>query len=551
MPRPVETLDIALPAGHPLKRPVSNRNKQAAQRIYQLWNIWPWQLFPTDSPHLPTIWTDNILDKLKTIARCTTLPHARRLLDANITDGQPLSLAVLNAVIDACKEESDTPQNPAIKSSKRKQSCIVVGHRRGSSKHRDERGDLASSQGAMDPNDEDYEASLFGNESSQHEGQSGGRHHPLRTSTRRLRENRLSSRYSMSSEPALPLPKRQKRRHHSTSTPLSFTYITPPESMPASISAAHGRSSQMNPLLHHHLEDVRPILSSDGIAAYFESVVVQLSGFFQEQRLNYEQAVEGARLQLRTAESRLVSLENELDAVKRDTDEIEQQKSEMEHTLADLLAIEKEEEQLAARRRDLMMRRISASWRPSPALSSPDRQPQLQLPLNQTRASDELQTEIKALIVDRLEPNKKREADLKVDIASTKSDIEAARAQVEASAVDLNAKSDELIRWRGFSNDVQDALIRRGFAEPEFMWEFSQKDTDRRDHRAGFAPFLPVSRPATAAGSSDSQLDPDNDSRAHDGVPESGPAGSPNLGITPTLPLPTTHSEGDRRHELI
>ncbi|KAI0117992.1 hypothetical protein F4776DRAFT_261404 [Hypoxylon sp. NC0597] len=546
MPRPVETLDIALPAGHPLKRPVSNRNKQTAQRIYQLWNIWPWQLFPADSPHLPTVWTDNILDKLKTIALCTTLSYARRLLDANITDGQPLSLAVLNAVIDECKEESDTPRNPAVKSSKRKQPYIVVGHRRASSRHRDERGDLASSQGAMDQNDEDYEASLFGNESSQHEVQPGGRYHPLRTSTRRLRESGLSNRYSISSEPASPLPKRRKRRHHSTSTPLSFTYITPPESMPASISAARGHTSQSNPLLHYHLEDTRPTLSSDGIAAYFESVVVQLSSFFQEQRRNYEQAVEGARLQLRTAESRLVSLEDELDAVKKDIDELEQQKAEMERTLRDLLSIEKEEEQLAARRRELMMRRISASWRPSPALSSPDRQPQLQLPLNQTRASDELQSEIKALVIDRLEPNKKREADLKVDIASTKSDIEAARAQVDASAADLNAKSDELIRWRGFSNDLQDALIRRGFAEPAFMWEFGQKDTERRDHHAGFTPVLPLSRPATAAGSSDSQSNPDNNSTAHAGAPESGPASSPNLGIT--LPLSTTHTEGDRRH---
>ncbi|KAI0836257.1 hypothetical protein F5Y06DRAFT_298977 [Hypoxylon sp. FL0890] len=540
MPRPVETLDIALPAGHPLKRPVSNRNKQAAQRIYQLWNIWPWQLFPADSPHIPTVWTDNILDKLKTIALCTTLSHARRLLEANIHDGQPLSLAVLNAVIDECKEESDTPRNPAVKHSKRKQSCIVVGDQ---DRHGDERGDTASSQGGLDRNDEEYRASSLEHESSQQDIHRGARHHPLRSSTRRLRGRSLTSRYSMSSEPVLSqASKRRKRRHHSTSTPVSYTYITPPESMPTSASATHGRSSQSNTLLHCHLEDTRPTLSSDGIAAYFDSVVVQLSGFFQEQCLNYEQAVEGARLQLRTAESRLVSLKDELDAVKKEIDELEQQKSDMERTLMDLVSIEKEEEQLAARRRELMMRRISASWRPSPSLSSPapDSQYQPQLPLSQTRASDELQAEINALVADRLAPNKKREADLKIDIANTKSDIEAARAQVDASAADLNAKSDELIRWRGFSNDVQDALIRRGFAEPAFMWEFSQKDTDRRDHRARFTPVLPVSRPATATGKFDSPLDSNNDSGVR--------AGSPNLGITPIQSSPS-HFEGDRRNE--
>ncbi|KAI1411635.1 hypothetical protein F5Y13DRAFT_56757 [Hypoxylon sp. FL1857] len=543
MPRPIETLDIALPADHPLKRPVSNRNKQTAQRIYQLWNIWPWQLFPADSPHLPTIWTDNLLDKLKTIALCTTLSHARHLLDANITDDQPLSLGVLNAVIDECKEESDTPQNPAVKSSKRKQSCIVVGHR-----HRNGRA-TASSQGDLNANDEEYEGSLFEHEINHQDFQLGGGH-PLRSSARRLRENSLANRYSMSSEPPLRLPKRRKRRHHSASTPLSFAYITPPESMPTSVSAAHGRSSQSNPLLHYHLEDTRPTLSSDGIAAYFESVVVQLSGFFQEQCLNYEQAVEGARLQLRTAESRLVSLEQELDIVKKDIEELEHEKSEMERTLMDLLAIEKEEEQLAARRRELMMRRVSGGWRPSSSLSSPDRQSQAQLSFNQARASDELQAEINALVADRLAPTRKREADLKSDIAGTKSDIEAARAQVDASAVDLNTKSDELIRWRGFSNDVQDALIRRGFAEPAFMWEFGQKDTDRRDRRASFTSVLPVSRPATATGSSDSPLSSKRGSGARAGPAETGLASSPDLGIGSVLQS-TGHSEGDRRYELV
>ncbi|KAI1135552.1 hypothetical protein F5Y05DRAFT_174998 [Hypoxylon sp. FL0543] len=531
MPRPVETLDIALPAGHPLKRPVSNRNKQTAQRIYQLWNLWPWQLFPHNSPHLPTVWTDNILDKLKTIALCTTLSHARRLLDANLTDGQPLSLAVLNAVIDECKEESDTPQNPAVKSSKRKRSTILVGHG-------DERGDLASSQGGLDPNDEYYEASLHEHEGSQQDIRPGGRHPSLRSSARRLQRSNLSNRYSMSSEPAYPLSKRQKRRHrrrHSWSKPYDFTNITPPESMPTSTSAVHSRNSQSNPLQNYHLEDTRPILSSDGIAAYFESVVVQLSGFFQEQCLSYEQAVEGARLQLRTAESRLASLENELDAVKEEIDELEGQKSDMERTLNDLLAIEKEEEQLAARRRELMTRRISTSWRPSSFSSpAPDSQAQSQLPSSQPRASDELQTEINALVADRLEPSKKREADLKADIAGTKSDIESARAQVDSSAVDLKAKSDELIRWRGFSHDVQDALIRRGFAEPAFLWEFSQKDTDRRDHRAGFTPILPLSRPATAAGSYGSPSNSSRNSEVHAGAADTSPAGSPRLRVTPS-----------------
>ncbi|KAI1098455.1 hypothetical protein F4804DRAFT_324712 [Jackrogersella minutella] len=548
MPRPVETLDIALPTDHPLKRPVSNRNKQTAQRIYQLWNIWPWKLFHADSPHLPTIWTDNLLDKLKTIALCTTLQHARNLLNANVPDGQPLSLAVLNAVIDECKDESVTPPNPAVKNRKRKHRRATAD-RYGLGELEDER---ESSQG-LDEDDEGDDVSIYEYENGQQdlrENPPGRQRRAYPSPSRRLRGRSVAP-----GPMALPLSKRQKRRHHSTSVTLPFAYVAPMESTPTPTppSASHGSSPQLSRQLRLGFEDARQSLpSSDGVATYVESVIVQLSGLFQDQRHACERVVEGTRSQLRTVESRLVSLQNELGAVDKGIVALESQKSEMEITRADLLTIEKEEEELATRRRQLMTRRTSTNWRPSSSLSSTDGQAQSQPSPRQHRASDDVQSEIDALVADQLQPSKERRAALKIDVTNTKAEIEAIRAKIGTLATELNSKSDELIRWRGFSSDVQDALIRRGFAEPAFMWEFSQKDADRRDHSsARTAPSINLPRAATTVISrSGSPFNIHNhESRA--AAVEPGTAPLPGLSNMANFSRFTNQRERGRRHGSI
>ncbi|KAI2463146.1 hypothetical protein F4781DRAFT_437713 [Annulohypoxylon bovei var. microspora] len=542
MPRPVETLDIALPTDHPLKRPVSNRNKQTAQRIYQLWNVWPWQLFPINSPHLPTIWTDNLLDKLKTIALCTTLPHARDLLGANVPDGQPLSLAVLNAVIDECKEGSDTPRNPAVRSRKRRRGRTAAErHRLGEDE--DDRGDIESSLG-LDDNDEEDEGSIYEHGNDQQEARSSL---PLFSPIRRLRGRSLAAGYGMSTEPIMQLSKRQKRRHYS-SMPHPLAYITPPESTLTSGPASNRHVSQPNPTPRFRFADPTQPQPSDGVAAYVESVVVRLSGLFQEQRRSCERAVEETRSQLGAIDSRMESLESQLSAVKRDVAEVERQKVDMENTCLDLLAIEKEEDGLAARRRELMARRTSGLRRQTSSLSLSDEQSQAPTPPSQPRASDDLRTDIDTLVVDQLQPLRDREAALKLDIASAKANIEAARAKVDASLVDLNTKSDELIRWRGLSNDIQDALIRRGFAEPAFMWEFGQKDTDRRERPGtGFTSSAPVSRAATAAGGFGSPPDPNHDQGTRTAIGLDA-ASSPGSAGTPVRSRSASQLEGRRRY---
>ncbi|KAI1086126.1 hypothetical protein F5B19DRAFT_480366 [Rostrohypoxylon terebratum] len=506
MPRPVETLDIALPPDHPLKRPVSNRNKQTAQRIYQLWNIWPWKLFPAESPHLPTVWTDNLLDKLKTIALCTTLPHARQLLSSNVPDGQPLSLAILNAVIDECKEGSDTPENPAMRNRKRKQRRAAAAERQRLGEQQVERG---SSEGPED-NVEDDDPSIYDPEIDQQDSQLTRQGRPIFSPTRRLRGRSLATGYSMASESGMPITKRQKRRHHS-SMPLHFSYATPPESTPTSGPNSDRHIPPTNPPSRFHLEEnMVPSSSSDGVATYIESVILQLASIFQDQRHSCEQAVRETRSQLGTAKSRLESLEIQLSSVKSEIAEVEQQKEDMENTFQDLVAIEKQEEGLAARRRELLSRRTSGSRAPSVFLQ--DEQSQTQVPPSRRiRASDELRADINALIADQLQPLQEREASLITDIAGAKADLEAARARIEASLVDLSAKSDEMIRFRGFSNDMQDALIRRGFAEP--TWELGQKNAkaDGRERlNTTLAPFS-ASQPAPVAGASDSPPE-----RSHD-----------------------------------
>ncbi|KAI1458576.1 hypothetical protein F4805DRAFT_466702 [Annulohypoxylon moriforme] len=525
MPRPVETLDIALPTDHPLKRPVSSRNKQTAQRIYQLWNIWPWQLFPTNSPHLPTIWTDNLLDKLKTIALCTTLPHAQQLLNANVPDGHPLSLAVLNAVIDECKEGSDTPENPAMRSRKRKQRRAAERQRLG--EHQAERG---SSESLNDNNEED-DPSVYEPDNEQ-ETQPGRQPRPMYSPTRRLRGRSLATGHNMANESELPITKRQKRRHHS-SMPLHFSYMTPPESTPTSGSNSDRHVSQPNPLRFRFDENMLPAPSSDGVAKYMESVMLRLAGIFHDQRHSCERAVEETRSQLGTVKGRLESLEDQLSTVKSEIAEIEQQKAEMENTYQDLVAIEREEEGLAARRRELLSRRTSGSRAPSVFLQ--DEPSQMLPPPNRTRASEELRTDINALIVDQLQPLQLRQAALKTDITSAKADLETARAKIEASLVDLSAKSDEMIRFRGFSNDMQDALIRRGFAEP--MWELGQKNMDGRERPStALAPFS-ASQPVTAVGGfDDSPPERNNDHGLRSLLVGLDSADSPNLESSPLRP---------------
>ncbi|KAI0880919.1 uncharacterized protein GGS22DRAFT_173769 [Annulohypoxylon maeteangense] len=499
MPRPVETLDIALPIDHPLKRPVSNRNKQTAQRIYQLWNTWPWHLFPTNSPHLPTIWTDNLLDKLKTIALCTTLPHAQQLLNANVPDGQPLSLAVLNAVIDECKEGSDTPENPAMRNRKRKQRRAAAAERQRLGEHQTERG---SSEGLDDNNEEEDDPSAYEPDNEQQEFQSGRQPRPLISPSRRLRGRSLATRNSMANEPGSPITKRQKRRHHS-SMPLHYSYVTPPESTPTSGS----NSDRHVPPRFRFGENMLPSPSSNGVTTNIESVMIRLASVFQEQRQSCEKAVEETRSELGAVKSRLESLEEQLATVRSEITEIEQQKSEMENTYQDLLAIEKEEEGLAARRRELLSRRTSGSRAPSVFLQ--DEPSPMLPPPSRTRASDELRTDINALIVDQLQPLQLRQTALKTDITGAKTDLEAARAKIEASLMDLSAKSDEMIRFRGFTNDMQDALIRRGFAEP--TWELGQKNVDGRERPStAYGPFS-ASQPVPASAGFDSPPDRNHD----------------------------------------
>lgn len=529
MPRPVETLDIALPPDHPLKRPVSNRNKQTAQRIYQLWNIWPWKLFSAESPHLPTVWTDNLLDKLKTIALCTTLPHARQLLSANVPDGQPLSLAILNAVIDECKEGSDTPENPAMRNRKRKQRRAAAAERQRLGEQQVERG---SSEGP-DDNVEDDDPSIYDPEVDQQEPQLNRQGRPLFSPTRRLRGRSLATGYSIANESGMPITKRQKRRHHS-SMPLHFSYATPPESTPTSGSNSDRHVPQTNPPPRFHFEEnMLPSSSSDGVATYIESVIIQLASLFQDQRHSCEQAVRETRSQLGTVKGRLESLENKLSSVKNEIAEVERQKEDMENTFQDLVTIEKQEEGLAARRRELLSRRTSGSRAPSVFLQ--DEQSQTQAPLNRRiRASDELRTDINSLISDQLQPLQEREESLKTDIIGVKADLEVARAKIEASLVDLSAKSDEMIRFRGFSNDMQDALVRRGFAEP--MWELGQKNADGRERPStALVPFS-ASQPAPATGASDSSPERSHDHGLRSLLVGLDSTDSPNLDSSPLRP---------------
>ncbi|OTB02428.1 hypothetical protein M426DRAFT_24754 [Hypoxylon sp. CI-4A] len=495
MPRPIETLDITLPTDHPLKRPVSHRSKQGAQRIYQLWNIWPWQLFSPKSPHHPILWTDNLVDKLKTIALCTTLRHARRLLRAHMVDDQCLSPAVLNAVIDACKEGSDTPHNPTARSKKRKQSRTTAEH------HQDEdEQDVKSVQDDLD-DDAEEEISVRDRASSQQAMRQAIRSN--RQSRRPFSPNNSSrfnsptNRHSMPPERAMPLFKRAKRQHHSMFTPSSFSENnTSPEFHRASFSASFRSAPQVPPSPLRTNGAASPQSSYDDVATYIESTILQLSNSFQDQRQAAERTIDVARSQYSGAKARLVELENELDAVRKTLVEIELEKAGLESTRVDLLAIEREEEELAERRRALMTRASSVNWRPSSSLSG----------RGEPRQSVDLQVEIETLVANQLQPQKEREAALEVSIAGIKGEMAAAQTQLDASTVELNASSDKLIRWRGFSNDIQDALIRRGFAEPALLWEFGQKDTDRMS--ASFVgPPIHFPRVATSAVNIDSSLD--------------------------------------------
>ncbi|KAI1773846.1 hypothetical protein F4818DRAFT_104691 [Hypoxylon cercidicola] len=531
MPRPVETLDVALPADHPLKRPVSNRNKQAAQRIYQLWSVWPWQLFHTSSPHMPTTWTDNLLDKLKTIALCTTLPHARQLLKMNLADNQQLSIAPLNAVIDTCKDSS-TPPNPVAKNKKRKQDRTIVVQYGSDEYENDE--DIGSGQ-------EDLEEEACDDDDDE-VGIRLRRRRPPFPPLHRARGKSLPSGYGLPSKSRFPPSKRPKHRHQQASTPLYLANTTSPLQAPASFPSPRPSAPAPSSLRRFGSEGPTRPSPLGGVASYIESAVCQLSSSFQDKFQDAERTVNEARSQLRMVETRLASLENELEGVKKDIVELEHEKSEMEHAHGDLLKIEKEEEELAARRRELMMRRVTAHWRPSSSMASsseqPQSQPQSQLSLSLTRASDELQADINALVTDRLQPRKEHEAVLRSDIGNTKTEIEAIQAKIDASVMNLNAKSDELIRWRGFSSDVQDALVRRGFAELAFMREFGQSNAGSRDPLyAGLPPALYFPRAATASFPSDLTRD-------------TGLVGSPEPGSTPVSRSAGNNCEGRRRESV-
>ncbi|XXH01005.1 hypothetical protein Hte_007356 [Hypoxylon texense] len=524
MPRPVETLDVALPADHPLKRPVSSRNKQAAQRIYQLWNVWPWQLFHTGSPHMPAIWTDNLLDKLKTIALCTTLPHALQLLKVHLADSQQLSIAPLNAVIEACKE-SGTPPNPVVKNRKRKQGrTIVVQYGSdGYENHPDGTG-----SGHEDLEEETDEASDDGEDDSNEEigtYQSRLRRRPaLVPAVHRARGNSLPSGYGLPRKSKVPPSKRPKHWHERVSTPMYLGNASSPVQAPASFPSPRPSAPAPSSMRRFDSEGPTRPSSLGGVASYIEATISQLSSSFQEKFHGAEQTVDDARSQLRMVETRLVSLENELEGVKKDIVELERQKSEMESTHGDLLAIEKEEEELATRRRELMTRRMTAHWRSSSSImASSSEQPQPQPSLSITRASDDLLAEINNLVTDRLQPRKEHAAALRDDISNAHKEAETIQGKVDASVLTLNAKSDELIRWRGFSSDVHDALIRRGFAELAFMREFG--------------PNLYYSRAATASFPSEFNRDTG--------------AGSPELGSTPVSQSANNDRERDRRRESV
>ncbi|KAI0157176.1 hypothetical protein GGR52DRAFT_192998 [Hypoxylon sp. FL1284] len=524
MPRHVETLDVALPVDHPLKRPVSTRNRQAAQRIYELWNVWPWQVFRTGSPHTPSTWTDNLLEKLKTIALYTTLPYALQLLKTNLADNQQLSTASLNAVIEACKR-SNTPRNPVLDRKRKQDSTIVVEY--GSDGYENQEGGQA--EDASDDDDEND------NEVAGQEARSR-RNRPHFPSARRMRGKSLPNGYGQRSKSAAPPSKRQKHGHQQPSTPLYLPgNASSPALAPTSLPSPRPGSS----LLKRFDSEGPPRPSSSGaVASHFEAAIGQLSRSIQEKFHGAEQLVDDARSQVRVAEAKLGSLESDLGDVKKDIAEIEQEKSDMENTYEDLLGIEKEEQELATRRRELMMRRATSHWRSSSVMATPSELPESQSSPSLTRASDDLLAEINALVAERLQPKKAREESLKSDISSAKSEIETAQAQVDASVVNLGSKSDELIRWRGFSSDVQDALVRRGFAELAYMPDFGQSQTtSQHSLYAGLPSTLYFSRVATASFPSELNRD-------------AGLAGSPEQISTPVSQSARADRETGRRDSV-
>ncbi|KAI6088372.1 hypothetical protein F4821DRAFT_234408 [Hypoxylon rubiginosum] len=344
----------------------------------------------------------------------------------------------------------------------------------------------------------------------------------------RARGNSLPSGYGLRKS-KVPPSKRLKRQHQRVSTPLYLANASSPPQAPASLPSPHPSAPAPSFLRRFDSEGPTRPSSLSGVASYIESAVGQLSSTFQEKFHGAEKTVDDARSQLRTVETRLASLENELEGVKKDIAELERQKSELEHTHGDMLIIEKEEEELAARRRELMMRRMTAHWRPSSSMTCLSEQPPSQPTPSLSRASDDLLAEIGILVSDQLQPRKEREAILRSDISSTKTEIEAARAKVDASVVNLSAKSDELIRWRGFSSDVQDALVRRGFAELAFMREFGP---------AGRPSSLYFSRAATASFPSEINRD-------------IGINGSPELESTPVSQSGVNNCETGRRRESV
>lgn len=102
-------MESTLPDDHMLSDPIKHGTRRIANRVRQLWEVWPWEVF-TREEGISYLWTHNRLRTARALARLTTLDHAKTLL-RRLAEDDLVSTKALRQAITICKQDPATPPN--------------------------------------------------------------------------------------------------------------------------------------------------------------------------------------------------------------------------------------------------------------------------------------------------------------------------------------------------------------------------------------------------------------------------------------------------------
>ncbi|KAI3316937.1 hypothetical protein HD806DRAFT_400052 [Xylariaceae sp. AK1471] len=124
-PQPSASARLTFPENHPLGHPPKERQVKASSSLYNLWGVYPWEVVNPDQQ--PEKWSYNLIEKLVSLGRKTTLDWARAQLAETIQYGGILTVRAVSSIIDRVETEIDNATGNPIAPPNLRRSAVRPG----------------------------------------------------------------------------------------------------------------------------------------------------------------------------------------------------------------------------------------------------------------------------------------------------------------------------------------------------------------------------------------------------------------------------------------